>query len=68
MKTLLVSACLIMTGCTLFGEPIAEKVADGVSKYCTEPYSQRLVYYEYINRELETKGHHIAVVCAGDPE
>lgn len=67
-KILLLTTAIALGGCTLFGEPIAEKVADVVDRYCEEPYSQRLVYRETVNAELAGEGHSIDVTCNGDPE
>ena len=64
----LVCVALASTGCSIIGQPIAEKVADVVDKYCEEPFTQRLVYRETVNDELAGEGHSIEVTCNGDPE
>lgn len=64
--TVLVVATL-SKGCALIGQPIAEKVADVVIKYCEEPYSARQTYRETINRELAGYGHILHAHCSGDP-
>lgn len=60
-------AAFLLSGCSLFGG-VVEKIADTVDDYCTkEPYSQRQVYRESINEELQPKGHSVNVQCNGDP-
>lgn len=69
MKNLLILAAIsIVSACSLIGEPIAEKVADVVDKYCEEPASARSVYRETVNAELAGEGHAIEVTCSGDLE
>ena len=67
-RTLLLTTAIALSGCTLFGEPISEKVADVIDRYCEEPYSQRQVYRETINAELAGEGHSVEVTCNGDPD
>ena len=67
-KLLTIAVAMLIGACTLFGEPIAEKVADVIDRYCEEPYSQRQVYRETVNAELAGEGHAIDVTCNGDPE
>ena len=67
-KTRLLVLAALLSGCTLFGDPIAEKVADVIDRYCDEPFSQRQVYRETVNLELAGEGHSIDVTCNGDPE
>lgn len=55
------------TSCALFADPIAEKVASAVEKYCDEPLSYRTVYRNTINSHLTQSGHVVHVHCAGDP-
>lgn len=58
---------VIVVGCSVIGQPAAEKLAPLVNEYCErEPFSARQLYRETINAELD--GHKIAVHCAGDPE
>lgn len=54
-------------GCTLFAQPIAERVSKVVIKYCQEPYSQRAVYDQVINDELAPYNHKLHAHCSGDP-
>ena len=65
--TALLGVFLIVGGCTLFGQPIADKVADAIDSYCNEPLYARQVYRDAINDELADDGHRIEVTCAGDP-
>lgn len=55
-----------LPGCSLLGDPIADKVADAVDRYCEEPQGARDLYRATINEELASEGHTIAVVCNGD--
>lgn len=57
---------LPLFGCSIFGEPVAEKVADAIDRYCEEPQGQRLVYRDYIQAELDGEGHSVVVTCQGD--
>lgn len=57
-----------MSGCALLGGPIAEKVADVIDDYCTEPFAARQLYRDTVNQELASEGHSIEVHCAGDPD
>ena len=63
----LLGVYLIVAGCTLLGQPIADKVADAIDSYCNEPLTARQVYRDAINDELADDGHRIEVTCAGDP-
>ena len=63
-----VAGVLVLGGCSILGQPIAEKVADGIERYCQEAYEQRHVYRHSINTELAAEGHSIVVTCRGDPE
>ena len=67
-KTRLLVLAALLGGCSIFGDPIAEKVADAVDRYCEEPFSQRQVYRETINAELAGEGHSVTVTCNGDPD
>lgn len=58
----------LLAGCSILGEPIAEKVAEAIDRYCEEPYRQRHVYRHGINTQLAAEGHSIVVTCFGDPE
>ncbi len=53
--------------CALLAQPIAEKVASAVEKYCEEPYSYRQIYRNTVNSQLVVSGHLVHVHCAGDP-
>ncbi len=69
MKTLIILiAVAFISGCTIFSKPVTKVVVKAVDKYCQEPYSARLAYYETINTRLALHGQHIVVICAGDPE
>ncbi len=57
----------LIQGCALFSQPVAEKVADAVDKYCQEPYSYRQIYRNTVNSQLLTTGHIVHVHCLGDP-
>lgn len=57
-----------LVGCASLLSPVAEKVADGVEKYCEEPYSFRSIYRNTVNAELAGTGHTVHVHCSGDPE
>lgn len=57
-----------LAGCTIFSKPVTKVVVKAVDKYCQEPYSARLAYYEVINTRLALHGQHVSVMCAGDPE
>ena len=68
LMTMMTAGLLVLaSGCSVLGEPVAEKVADAIDKYCEEPFNQRQVYRESINAELLGEGHSIAVTCSGDP-
>lgn len=61
--------CIFMlSGCSVFSKPVTKVVTKAVDKYCQEPYSARLSYYEVINKQLAYDGNYIEVVCKGDPE
>jgi len=71
----MVRKCLVLlvfvalaASCALIGQPIADKVASVVIKYCTEPYAARQLYRDTINAEMVLHGHILHVHCAGDPE
>ena len=69
MKNLVMLAlAVLISACSIFGEPAAEKVADAIDKYCEEPFSQREVYRETVNRNVAAEGHAILITCAGDVE
>lgn len=59
-------ASFLIGGCSLLGDPVAEKVAGVIDKYCDEPQGARDLYRATINEELSAEGHTITVVCAGD--
>lgn len=63
---LLALALPLATGCSIFQEEIAPKIADGVRTYCGEPQGVREVIREAVNDELASDGHSIRVTCAGD--
>ena len=65
--TALLGVFLIVGGCALLGQPIADKVADAIDTNCDEPLNARQVYRDAINDELADDGHRIEVTCAGDP-
>ena len=69
MKTLLLTIALasLISGCALFGEA-ADKVANGVEKYCEQPYLYRSDFRNTINASLTGTGHTVHVHCAGDPD
>jgi len=67
-KTSLLILAALTSGCSLLGQPIAERVADVIDTYCEEPFSARQVYAETVNAELAVDGHSIDVDCSGDPE
>lgn len=64
--TVVVSAALAQ-GCAMFADPVAEKVADAVERYCEEPLSYRQIYRNTVNANLTTSGHVVHVHCSGDP-
>lgn len=63
----LVWVLAIPSGCALIGDPIAERVAKTVEKYCGEPLSYRTIYANTVNSHLTQTGHVVHVHCAGDP-
>jgi len=65
---LLLVSTVLMTGCSILGQPVAEKVASAVDKYCEEPYSARQLYRTTVNEELALEGHTVTVTCFGDPD
>lgn len=66
-KTILaISLALLISGCSIFGDKIAEEVARGIDDYCKEPQQARELYRAQVNAELAQDGHSITVVCAGD--
>ena len=67
-KVCVVFAVAVLPGCALIGEPVAEKVAEVIDRYCEEPYLERLLFRETINDKLGLEGHSIEVICFGDPE
>jgi hypothetical protein len=74
MKKFFISIAVIIVSagaigsCAALLSPVAEKVADGVEKYCEEPYSFRSIYRNTVNAELVGTGHTVHVHCSGDPE
>lgn len=72
-KTILILGAALLpmlAGCSLFGDEIAEEVADGVDRYCGEPLDARELYRSRINAQLAAEpggGVSITVVCEGDP-
>lgn len=68
MKTILltIGLVLLISGCAVFGEA-AEKIANGVEKYCEQPYLYRSDFRNTINAQLVDTGHTVHVHCAGDP-
>lgn len=56
-----------LTGCAILAQPVAEKVASAVEKYCEEPYSYRQIYRNTVNSQLIVSGHTVHVHCADDP-
>lgn len=61
------ATALLISGCSVFGEPVAEKVAEAVDRYCEEPFNARQVVRETVNAQLQEQGHEVSVTCAGDP-
>lgn len=58
-------ACLLSTvGCTTFTTSIGPQVAKGVTRYCQEPQSERLVIREQVNGLIAPNT--IKVTCAID--
>ena len=53
-------------GCALFGEKIADEVANVIDDYCKESQAQRAIYRDQVNAALAAEGHRISVTCAGD--
>ena len=70
MKNLcvLLFVVVVAVGCSVIGAPIAERIANGVDKYCEEPYAYRADYRNTINAQLTDSGHEVHVHCAGDPD
>lgn len=62
-----IASAIVLSACSVVGQPVAEKVADAVTEYCKEPYGQRQVYRQTVNAELYGDGHAVQVNCAGDP-
>ena len=58
---------LAAQSCAVLGQPIAEKIASAVEKYCEEPLSYREVYRNTVNAQLVDTMHEVHVHCAGDP-
>lgn len=56
------------SACALLGDPVAEKVAEAIDRYCEEPLGARELYRATINAELADEGHSLVVTCAGDPD
>ena len=54
------------SGCSYL-QPAADKIADGVRVYCTEPLQSRELIRATVNNELREDGHSVRVSCAGDP-
>jgi len=69
MKIILLSIVLtsLLSGCALFGEA-ADKIADGVEKYCEQPLVYRSEFRNTINTRLVGTGHTVHVHCLGDPD
>lgn len=65
--TLVILAIMFASGCAIFAQPVAEKVAGAVEKYCQEPLGYRTIYRNTINAQLTQSGHIVHVHCAGDP-
>ena len=64
--TICITLAFLLSGCALFGEA-ADKIADGVVKYCEQPYIYRSDFRNTINAHLTGTGHVVHVHCAGDP-
>jgi hypothetical protein len=62
-----ITLALLISGCALFGEA-ADKIADGVVKYCEQPYLYRSDFRNTINAQLTNTGHTVHVHCVGDPD
>ena len=66
-KLLVLSVTLAaLSGCSLFGEKVAEEVARAIDDYCKEPQQARELYRAQVNEQLADKGHEIIVSCNGD--
>ena len=61
-----ISLAFATSGCALFGEKIAEEVANVIDDYCSESQAQRAIYRDQVNAALAAEGHQISVSCAGD--
>jgi len=57
---------ILLSGCTLFGDELAEEAADVVRKYCEEPLGVRQAVREQVNAAAAP--HAVRVTCAGDPQ
>jgi len=68
MGKILIAICLafLISGCAVI-DTAAEKVADGVEKYCVQPFEFRNIYANTVNAKLVTVGHAVHVHCSGDP-
>ncbi len=60
------ATAVTFVGCALLGEPVADKVAGAIDRYCDEPQNARALFREMINAELALEGHSIIVTCNGD--
>lgn len=67
-KFLAIFALLVaLPACGLLS-PVVEKIADGVERYCEEPYAFRQQYRNTVNSQLSDTGHRVHVHCAGDAD
>lgn len=61
-----VLAIVLLSGCSVISGKVAPKVASAVNRYCQEPYSERQLIREEVNKM--TAPHLVRVSCAGDPD
>lgn len=62
----IITAFLFLPGCALFPE-LSEEIVNGVDEYCVRVTpTEREVIRSQVNAALASKGHSIAVNCAGD--
>lgn len=57
---------LSIAGCSLITPKVAPQVAKAVTRYCSEPYQERLVIRQSVNEM--TKPNLVKVTCDGDPQ
>ena len=57
---------LALGGCAAL-EPVSDRFADVIIRYCQEPQTTRSIARAKVNEKIAPYGHEIKLTCAGDP-